>query len=785
MGKGRDKRRKHEDPETALARTQRQAKKASRNQKDGAEGGADGGTGGLDGEEDITDMVVRFTRAENKRKTVSEVDLPGAPSPRANAVWLPFPGRDGEFVMFGGEFWDGENTVPYNDLLVYNMHRNKWRQVLSPCTPCPRSSCQGWTHRNFLYVHGGEIVSRTQSQFMHFKDLWRFDLVGCVWEELTKGKGGPSARSGHRVAPYKRGCAVLFGGFYDNGQQTTFYDDLWILSDVDAGGTWTEVLSPRYGEKPHPRSGHSLAAHNDEVLVFGGYYTFRANRFQRAEATVLHDLWAINPASPTPMWQKVKLAGIPPPIRCGMATCVKDKRMYLFGGVVDLDGAGGKTVSTFHNDIFVLNLETKRFFPMIIRKSNGGKKKGPSPSSAIKAGPAAAAAAASGGSLAAEINAVAGTKLVDSSSSSDDDDDDEDGDDGARTVCATVAGPPTDLSAVTMSDGRVMPCPRMNAMLCAHGNQIVLFGGVFELGKREVTLSDVFSLNVNTLDTYVALHVADVRAVPWNGGDESGSDAGSWEDGSTVAPEMMEQLAALDDLDEDDEEEFLNACRDAAAAAAKRPPPQSGANDDDDDDDGGGARAGGLAARVLAAATNNSSGGGGGAAAAAAASDLDGRTNIRGKIGKGHYKEQLKQQLSASSLVPTPVLGETSVQFFARTEAFWMDSTARDMFDLADAEQAANRKQKLRIRRAAEECAEMRFLEATDLLRQIADIEAEQKAEQEALRQHLQRRQQADSEAQRAIEEASIDSSSSGSDSDADEAPATKNPSAPGKSKKK
>lgn len=762
MGKGRDKRKKHEDAEKVQKRAERQRAKLSRNEGKG-EGAAP--AEGLNGEENIVEMAARLQRAENKRKGVQEVDLAQAPSPRANCVFVPYPNRDGEFVIFGGEFWDGANTQAYNDLLVYNVFKNKWRQIQAPCTPCPRSSCQGWTHKQHLYIHGGEIVSRSQSQFMHFRDLWRVDLQSCVWEELTKGKGGPSARSGHRVAPYKRGGAALFGGFFDNGQHTIYYDDLWVLTEVDAGGVWTEILQPQFAEKPHPRSGHSLASHGDEIFLFGGYYTFRANRFQRAEATVLHDLWTINLASETPLWQKLRLGGIPPPIRSGMGFCQKDKKLFLFGGVVDLDGPGGKTVSTFHNDLFVFNMETKKFFPVLLSKrSNKSKKK-----TSIDSDEKSAAPSNKTKSLADEINQAVGKtilgdskkKAVASKNDGRDDettssDDDGDSDDSSSSDSSTSdssssssssadnneAGAakkdskgandtgkkpekPVELSAITLKDGRVVPCPRMNAMMCAHSHFLILYGGVFEIGKREIALSDLYTLNLNILDTYTAHQVTDVRTIPWNGeaAGDSGSDAGSWEEGSTVAPEMLDAL--MDDLDDEDDDG--DSHREGQTTTTNIDNNRNNNNNDDDDDDDEGAKAPSLLTAKLLLQQQVAGAG-------------ESRTNIRGKIGKGHHLEQLKQQLSGTSIVPTPMSEETLQQFFARTEMFWMNSAAEELFDMKDAS-TANRNQRKRITKSAEELSRIRFLEARDLIRQIEDIERQLLAEKEVLREHLRQKQ--------------------------------------------
>ena len=57
-----------------------------------------------------------------------------------------------------------------------------------------------------------------QEKFRHFSDLWRLDLATWAWEQLPI-RGGPSARSGHRVALHKNRMLV-FGGFYDTGRET-------------------------------------------------------------------------------------------------------------------------------------------------------------------------------------------------------------------------------------------------------------------------------------------------------------------------------------------------------------------------------------------------------------------------------------------------------------------------------------------------------------------------------------------------------------------------------------
>jgi hypothetical protein len=721
MGKGRDKRKKHEGGDKAVSRAQRTVTKAAKGVKRGEAGTIEGegtGLGGLNNEEDVVATIMRLKRVDAKRKSAVEIDI-DPPPPRVNGVMIAHPTRDNELVIFGGELWDGESTKPFNDLVIFNATKNAWRQIKSPLGPSPRSSCQAFTYKNCIYIHGGEFVSPTQSQYMHFRDCFRMDMTTGVWEELAaggKGKGPcPSARSGHRIALWKR-SAVSFGGFYDNALENKYFDDLWMLSDLEGDGHWAQVILPPHAEVPHRRSGHAVAVYKDDFFVYGGYFTEKVSRFRRAEATVLHDLWCINLAAAAPVWNKIRLGGVPMPIRSGIGFAVKEKRLLLFGGVVDVDAPGGQTNSTFHNDIFAFHMDNRKFFPLVL-----AKKKQP----AGKAGLATLGKAPA--SLAAEVEGLIGAKLGDSDDS--DDDDDDELDDGAHVL--------TEESRFThseLSTGQVLPCKRMNAMLCVLGNTLYVNGGQYEIGKMEITMCDMLSINLKAMDTYAVLRTQDLTAFQWLGKESEAS--GSWEDGSTVAD--LDALAAMDDLDDDDQavlQEEQRAIADAQAETVNRDGATAAAANDDDDDDDDDECGKGLAAAVKAATLG------------------DGRTTTAGKAGLQKHKVQLQQQLSAANIVPTPQQAETLREFFARTAAFWMASAA-EAADVSPAD-AQDAKVAKRLKRDAFEFCKMRHEEAVQLLEQLATIDAQQREERDWLRAQLQMRRQRQAEMEAADAEES------------------------------
>jgi hypothetical protein len=705
MGKGRDKRKKHEDPDKAQKRAAKQLAKIAKGEskaKDGDVDAADGtNIGGLNNEEDVALMVAKLKKLDSKRKRVEEKDVPH-PGPRANSMIVKHPSRDHEIVTFGGEVWDGEKTRPFNDLLVYNLNKKQWRQMLSPGGPSARSSCQLFTYKQYVFVHGGEFVSPSQSQFLHFRDCFRIDMNTGVWDQLAAGGKSagpcPSARSGHRIALWKR-SAVLFGGFYDNALESRYYNDLWVLSDLEGEGQWTSVPMPPHVDAPHPRSGHTIAVHGNDVFVYGGFFSHRANRFQKAEATVFHDLWTISLGGEVALWQKVKLSGIPPPIRAGVGSTSKEKRMIFFGGVVDVDGPGGRTLSNFTNDLFVFHMDSKKFFPLLLKQ----KKAGGGGSSKRAAG----APKPAGGDLAAELAALG--KDDDASSSSDDDDGTEHEEfapaDKAAALCpaslATLEEPKS--SEIRLPTGQVVPCPRMNAMMTVVDHQLVVFGGQYEAGKKEVTLCDLYTLNLNRNDTFECHYSQDLTKVEWKG--QPSEASGSWEDGSTV----MSAGSIPADSEEDDDDE--NSSNDGAAAGGS----------DGEDDEGAAPAAGSKLARAVLAQ--------------AAAADCDARTNIQGKAGLKKHKAQLEQQLSASNAVPAPFdVDESAAAFFERTKMFWLNQAAEVRgLDASDPKVAADRK----VRKQAIEFAKMRHGEAIALMRQLTEIEEQQRVEAEALKAHF------------------------------------------------
>ena len=361
MGK-RDKRRKRKDivKGAALAKTQSKTHKKSVKefQKVLKE----------KGEEDIDSILAEFLQ-KHASKQLLEFTENCVPSARFGASFTACEWRR-EIYLFGGEFMDLKQHV-YNDLFVFDVGKSLWKRVKAPNMPPPRSSHQAVLCERDggeLYVFGGEFISPSQEQFKHYKDLWVLKLKTekWEWEQIVQPKGTdkwPASRSGHRMFLFKRKI-FMFGGFQDTLNKLQFFNDLWSF-DLETY-SWT-LHEPGLYPVPGPRGGHGFVVDPDSqtAILYGGINIVRPKNGAEKSIT-LTDMWIID--LKTMRWTEKARTGLPPSIRTGfsVAHCPIKRRLYLFGGVSDLE-TNLDLVSVFHQDMFWLQLDTFNWFEWHLR----------------------------------------------------------------------------------------------------------------------------------------------------------------------------------------------------------------------------------------------------------------------------------------------------------------------------------------------------------------------------------------------------------------------------------
>ncbi|XP_075045418.1 kelch domain-containing protein 4 isoform X2 [Mixophyes fleayi] len=465
-------------------------------------------------EEDLEALIAEFQSLDAKKTQVIETTCP-APSPRLNASLTPHPEKD-ELILFGGEYFNGQKTFLYNELYIYNIKKDSWCKFDIPNPPPRRCAHQAVAvpqGGGQLWVFGGEFASPDGEQFYHYKDLWVLHLSTKTWEQI-KATGGPSGRSGHRMAYTKRQL-VVFAGFHESTRDYIYYNDVYTFN-LDSF-TWTKI-SPS-GTGPLPRSGCQMITTQDgSVIVYGGYSKQRVKK-DVDKGTVHTDMFLLKMEGADKwVWTRLNPSGVKPTPRTGFSMAVgPNNRGVLFGGVYD-EEEEESIEGDFYNDIYLYDQGKNRWFAGQVKRPKSERKKRrradknmePEASGSDEA---AAQSPAEPIEVIKEIVAEDGTvmtiKQIISSqvaSASDEEDSGEEDDDDKEEA----TGP------------QVEPCPRSNTMIAVKQGILFVYGGMFEVGDRQFTLNDLYSLDLHKMEEWKVLVEMDPKTQEWL--DESDSD---------------------------------------------------------------------------------------------------------------------------------------------------------------------------------------------------------------------------------------------------------------------
>ncbi|XP_059049276.1 kelch domain-containing protein 4 [Achroia grisella] len=458
------------------------------------------------GEEDIAKVIAEIEKEEARRAAATEKTLPGPPSARAYASLTPHP-TNNELIMFGGEYHNGQKTEVYNELLFYNPVNNTWKKVKAPGAPPPRSAHQAVAtpaNKGELWVFGGEFTSPSETQFYHYKDLWCFSLADKKWEKVS-APHGPSARSGHRMAPVGRRL-VVFGGYADDGREARYFDDLHCFC-LDSR-TWTK-LQPA-GRGPSARSACiMLPVGADGLIVYGGFSRVREGRTERTHTHTDMFRLAARPGPGGPggpgghvgvTWRSTGSGAAPGP-RAGQAAAVNTHsgRAYVFGGVTDVEETEEELKGEMSDELLMIDLETAKWHNVTLRTEQQSSQSPAQPEKVV-----------SEDKQEEEVTVVT---------------------DEVFTMKLGGTALPTSTTPSPSADGVVCgrrggPSARMSAMMCVQRSTLYLYGGVLERDEKQFYLSDMYSLDLHKLNEWKTI-IAQPPLPDWLGSDSETGDTGS------------------------------------------------------------------------------------------------------------------------------------------------------------------------------------------------------------------------------------------------------------------
>ncbi|KAA8494818.1 Kelch domain-containing protein 4 [Porphyridium purpureum] len=532
-------------------------------------------SGAAHDDDDIDALLKELESSRRKLEKVTITALDGAAQPalRYNGVFVAHP-TDDALILHGGERYDGDMQHVFDDLSVFNIKKNSWKEVQSPLQPSPRCGHAGVTRSaqgGQLVVFGGEFASRSGSVFRHYSDLWVLDLSTYKWEcvygdaapsaSSTKQSAAPSARSGHRMAFVEGGKkVVIFGGYFDNGKSSPrYFADcflfdmdlrLWIRVDIQTGFYSIPVRSACLFLPHVPSTGRSTAEAESVVILGGGYARVR-QKGENDKSVCYQDMYkmSLTAASAgdtyTVRYESLRPTGQSPLTLQGlrMAQTVHGDA-FGFGGVQEIELDETSIQDVFSCQLVGLSVtgdDRLRWFEpsvghgkMARSKEQGKQERRAQDAEERKTrrrrrAKASSGAAASGSTM-TPASASGASIIIEPASEVAD----------ASTTGAHPENPGREDELADVMQGQeegqgkdtgLWPCPRANAGVAIKGRNLYIYGGYQEVGERQVVLSDLLTIDVSKLDEWLCLQES--QSHTWLGSDGSSTSSSSESDSSS------------------------------------------------------------------------------------------------------------------------------------------------------------------------------------------------------------------------------------------------------------
>nr|CAB3484909.1 unnamed protein product [Digitaria exilis] len=565
------------------------------------------------GEEDDIDAILRsIQKEEAKKKEVHVEENVPAPSPRSNCSLTINPLKETELILYGGEFYNGSKTFVYGDLYRYDVEKNEWKLVL---------------YKHKIVLFGG------------FYDTLR--EVSCLHATTNTHPPNPLAIMAEpTIAELKELLSTVVA------KLTTVEGEISSLK-VDQARLHVAVNNVQSSRLDTSETSAAGGSFYLQIYLYGGYFKEVAS--DKEKGTVHADMWSLDPR--TWEWNKVKKAGMPPGPRAGFSMCVHKKRAVLFGGVVDMEVEGflpnvqnilwtvakeanlwcDVIMSMFMNELYGFQLDNHRWYPLELRKDKPAKNKTKDIKRKESTNDVEANIDNDGDEVMEDFDAIEGQPEVHGVSNQ-----------LTKSLSITRAG--SSKSSDVLSDSAaqeappeaVKPSGRINACMAVGKDMLYLYGGMMEVKDREITLDDLFSLNLSKLDEWKCI----------------------------IPASESEWLEISEDEDDDDDDEAEENENDSEEDASQTD------EDEESDED---------------AARNVSS----------AVSLLKGESKTMRRKEKRARIEQIRVILGLSDSQRTPVPGETLRDFYKRTNMYWQMAAyehtqhtgkelRKDGFDLAE-----------------------------------------------------------------------------------------------------
>lgn len=260
-----------------------------------------------------------------------------APSPPARCAHSAVYYNNALYV-FGGELATTDHYHHYKDLWKYDITQQSWSELTAKVgsVPSARSGHSAVVWKHYMVVFGGFYEAMKDTP-RWFNDVFVFNLKTEQWMDIPYSKLGnrPEPRSACNVGVVNDKM-ILQGGFSKlpnsamaGGKETKVHTDGWSLNLKpilqDKPPTWEKLLSSaassaaaqqqllqaanNQSRNPNGRSACASATYKNKLLVFGGVIDAELMH-HKVDSVFFPDLFCLE-VEPRPKWYPLKVARKP------------------------------------------------------------------------------------------------------------------------------------------------------------------------------------------------------------------------------------------------------------------------------------------------------------------------------------------------------------------------------------------------------------------------------------------------------------------------------------------
>lgn len=222
------------------------------------------------------DELLRYEVAKKEWKKI--VTSP-RPSPRCAHSCVSYKNN---LFVFGGEVEMADQYHHYRDLWKFDTRTLKWTEIAAKNPPSARSGHAAFVWKNYMVIFGGFFEALRDTKW--YNDVSVFNLQTETWMDVPQSRLAekPEPRSACNFSLFGTDKILIHGGFskmksVNASSETKVHSDAWALHLApllqQKAPTWERWMSSSKGASgitPNGRAGTASISHKSRMLVFGG-----------------------------------------------------------------------------------------------------------------------------------------------------------------------------------------------------------------------------------------------------------------------------------------------------------------------------------------------------------------------------------------------------------------------------------------------------------------------------------------------------------------------------------